>query len=572
MAYMARSVRRSTQAAKTAPPAHSGSRPVYLAKAAPAVMFDWSRISVHPPSGALQRKLTVGAADCSAEREADRIAAEVVGDPYRSLAGSRPAYADMGGANTAPPIVQDVLRSPGEPLSPSLRSFMEPRFGFDFGRVRLHRGQEASISARAVNAQAYTVGEHVVLGADADAADTPAARQLLAHELVHVVQQSRAAAPETRRSPGRTASQPIVHRASQPLIMRLSNLSGQQATSKAGTLTSDLTSPVVVGRFVKLQFDLAPDAPRSGADSIFYAFGPYPFYIWRVFDRNTNVKIQEDFSGSNTKEIAYPKAGHYRVECIFMDTKAGATPAVTMDQDAVPEDPALASGLASDSDYSDAERELVDDFRSYVNDAATATGQFGITPLFLASVLREEIANTDPWPILTANKAFRQKKIAKVEAAIGERAAGKESSVKDIDRSVGVGEIRLSSAAMAQGTIPWTEADPADKAAARAKISSDFGKLLPSTMLDLLTALKWPKSNIQTAATLLAKLKNRPNRYPSMDRAGFGATQRACEIIATEYNVGATNTPESGAQSSDYGQKIWRDMSASVLPKYFPNT
>src|ERR1700749_1201527 len=34
-----------------------------------------------------------------------------------------------------PPIVHEVLRSSGQPLDANTRSFMEPRFGHDFGHV-----------------------------------------------------------------------------------------------------------------------------------------------------------------------------------------------------------------------------------------------------------------------------------------------------------------------------------------------------------------------------------------------------------------------------------------------------
>jgi len=69
---------------------------------------------------------------------------------------------------------------------------MEPRFGHDFSRVRVHTGVEAVDSARAVNASAYTVGREIVFGGGLQSPETPEGRRLLAHELAHVVQQDRA--------------------------------------------------------------------------------------------------------------------------------------------------------------------------------------------------------------------------------------------------------------------------------------------------------------------------------------------------------------------------------------------
>lgn len=90
---------------------------------------------------------------------------------------------------TAPPIVHEVLRSPGEPMDSATRADMEARFDHDFGNVRLHSDAKAEESARAVNALAYTVGSDVVLGAGQTSLHTDAGRKVLAHELTHVVQQ-----------------------------------------------------------------------------------------------------------------------------------------------------------------------------------------------------------------------------------------------------------------------------------------------------------------------------------------------------------------------------------------------
>lgn len=90
---------------------------------------------------------------------------------------------------TAPPIVHDVLRGPGRPIEPAVRSFMESRFGHDFSRVRIHTDARAADSADAVNAHAYTAASNVVFGRGQYAPESAAGKQLLAHELAHVVQQ-----------------------------------------------------------------------------------------------------------------------------------------------------------------------------------------------------------------------------------------------------------------------------------------------------------------------------------------------------------------------------------------------
>ena len=91
---------------------------------------------------------------------------------------------------TVPLIVDEVLRSSGEPLEAGTRRFFEERFGYDFGVVRVHRDARAAESARSVHAQAYTVGHDIVFDSGGFAPQTKTGSRLLAHELTHVVQQN----------------------------------------------------------------------------------------------------------------------------------------------------------------------------------------------------------------------------------------------------------------------------------------------------------------------------------------------------------------------------------------------
>jgi hypothetical protein len=94
----------------------------------------------------------------------------------------------MSPVRAVPPIVHDVLRSSGQPLDQGTRAFMEPRFGHDFSRVRVHTDSQAARSSQAVNALSYTVGQHVVFDAGQYRPNTLSGRQLVAHELVNVME------------------------------------------------------------------------------------------------------------------------------------------------------------------------------------------------------------------------------------------------------------------------------------------------------------------------------------------------------------------------------------------------
>jgi outer membrane protein OmpA-like peptidoglycan-associated protein len=175
------------------------------------------------PSLPLQRKLAIGATSDPLEAEADRVAAQVMRSPYSSLslstgapllrrkcacessaepcpecrkkkqktlqrksAGHETAH---GSGMTAPPVVHQVLASPGQPLDTGIRNYMEPRFQADFSSVRIHTDARAHESARAVNALAYTVGTHLVFSSGQYQPHSRNGGMLLAHELAHVLQQ-----------------------------------------------------------------------------------------------------------------------------------------------------------------------------------------------------------------------------------------------------------------------------------------------------------------------------------------------------------------------------------------------
>jgi hypothetical protein len=85
--------------------------------------------------------------------------------------------------------VYDVVREPGRSLPTNVQAFMGARLGHDFSGVRVHTDGRAAESARAVDAAAYTVGNHVVLGHDDMDLTNATDRYLIAHELAHVAQQ-----------------------------------------------------------------------------------------------------------------------------------------------------------------------------------------------------------------------------------------------------------------------------------------------------------------------------------------------------------------------------------------------
>ncbi|HHJ18437.1 MAG TPA: DUF4157 domain-containing protein, partial [Gammaproteobacteria bacterium] len=91
--------------------------------------------------------------------------------------------------NITPTTIQKVLRTTSHPLEQAAKRFMEKRFDRDFSNVRVHTDTEATQSARSLDAQAYTVGRHIVFDSRHYTPGTAHGRRLLAHELAHTIQQ-----------------------------------------------------------------------------------------------------------------------------------------------------------------------------------------------------------------------------------------------------------------------------------------------------------------------------------------------------------------------------------------------
>jgi hypothetical protein len=156
----------------------------------------------------IQAKFRVNMPGDRYEQEADRVSEQVMrmsaprpwplwqrgsaehrDREHERVQTKRTSEAGDSGQTAAPPIVHEVMSTPGQPLDPTARAFMEPRFGQDFGRIRIHTDLRAAESARAIDALAYTLGEHIVFDAGQYAPNTSYGKQLLSHELTHSMQQ-----------------------------------------------------------------------------------------------------------------------------------------------------------------------------------------------------------------------------------------------------------------------------------------------------------------------------------------------------------------------------------------------
>lgn len=161
------------------------------------------------PERETRQKAPVGAPHDSAEREADRVAealtATPAAGPIRCAAcaggdGPCPACSASAGhlrrrtrpqaaTPTGPtPAADAVLARPAGPLPDGLRQRFERRLGADLSSVRLHTGPDATRAADSLDANAFALGPHIVVGERHYQPHTPSGERLLAHEVAHVLQ------------------------------------------------------------------------------------------------------------------------------------------------------------------------------------------------------------------------------------------------------------------------------------------------------------------------------------------------------------------------------------------------
>jgi hypothetical protein len=140
--------------------------------------------------------------------------------------------------------VHDVVGSGGgSPLASDVRTDMEGRLGADFGDVRVHTDDKAHDSAKAVHAQAYTVGSDVVFQRGGYDPSSTAGRTTLAHELTHVVQQRSGPVDGTPAAGGIRVSDPSDR------FEREASANAERAMADTGEVAAPVsTSPVGVQR------------------------------------------------------------------------------------------------------------------------------------------------------------------------------------------------------------------------------------------------------------------------------------------------------------------------------------
>ncbi len=176
------------------------------------------------PARAAPAPVRVSSPQDSAEREAVRVARRVVSMPAPPAAARASAAGSPSTARFDHLVPGLGHAGSGQPLPRRVRRDMEPRLGANFSAVRVHTGDASAQASRRLNAAAFTVGRDIHFGRNRFQPDSGPGRELLAHELVHTVQQGGAQqGAQVMRSVDSAAlhAPPVVRERSAPRVQRL---------------------------------------------------------------------------------------------------------------------------------------------------------------------------------------------------------------------------------------------------------------------------------------------------------------------------------------------------------------
>lgn len=173
---------------------------------------------------------------------------------------SRKIASDKVGTTIEETILQN--QGQGQTFDPKTRTFFEPRFGQDFSGVRVHTDTQANETAQALNAQAFTTGQHIYFGAGRYHPGTREGSRLLAHELTHVVQQGAASSRSTVRT-SQTEGHIDVRKA--PSIQRQATVHTSDPTPSPTSITipSGSQTQTQTGKTSTVPQGLPPEAARQ---------------------------------------------------------------------------------------------------------------------------------------------------------------------------------------------------------------------------------------------------------------------------------------------------------------------
>jgi hypothetical protein len=380
---------------------------------------------------------------------------------------------------------------------------------------------------------------------------------------------------------------------------------GQEAGTPGFTLISALTEPLPVDS--RLDYVLLG---HEEADEFIWSFSdPGNGTIAKTVRGDAVASFTARVPGPLLTEIAVQRAGRtiasksFVQECVAPSMKFES---LLFDLRAAKQN----------SDMFFALREICEELQPYIVAAAESTGANGIPARLLAAVLfmeawgrpkdgspkalsiRKRLSGEEYNPRIQAieemAKRFVGKRVSKLhlhdireeEVALIRSFFNEFETLDNYDprkleilfagkKTLGVGQIAQTTTAMTEELIAWRDLNEGSRAADLEAIETAYKALSLTDLLTIFNSLRFPKMNVMVAAHLLAKIKNRPNRFPTMSARALLASEQGIGIIATEYNRGAYGTPLTSTKNNGNGDRAVKYVLSTKdvigLTRFFPD-
>ncbi len=218
---------------------------------------DFSRVQVHAAAPTIQAKLAINQPNNRYEQEADQVADAVMrmSEPWVQREVEPEEEEEFLKTKTHSSQVTEVtsniesriqsLKGGGQPLSEPTRTFFEPRFGYDFGGVKIHTGSKATEAAEYINAKAFTKGRDIVFGEGQYSPYTSTGKHLIAHELAHIQQNNN------------SDTTPLIHRYPWGALNEWAKYKGKKLAEESAAKTADIGLEAAKKKVKELRSDTA---------------------------------------------------------------------------------------------------------------------------------------------------------------------------------------------------------------------------------------------------------------------------------------------------------------------------
>jgi hypothetical protein len=290
------------------------------------------------------------------------------------------------GSNASPTITGsyiNTLQSKGSHLPTQAQQFFSSKMGYNFSHVKIHTDKEAAESAKDVNAKAYTVGNNIVFNEGQYNTESGEGKKLMAHELVHVIQQqsdsTRNINPELLQ---RKVSYPRPAYTKEDPIPKIIGAGGGRLGETFITLNG-----------VKLNTKL------NAMKAIFEAFNNYISLVHDPVTKTccvdtTKVDIKMSAAIKHTTDPVKDKwSGVYPGRLVSGSAVCSKLPSVNIEMVSVPSGGALLAGsvwideMQHYTDILDISKKHIEAFHTYLDNLSFSTNTLADCPLAFSTVI-----------------------------------------------------------------------------------------------------------------------------------------------------------------------------------------